>query len=145
MVVFLRGDLFSSKAHTLVNPVNCVGVMGKGIAKGFRDRWPEMFFCYQAACQRGFLRPGRLFPWSDGERLILNVPTKDHWRSMSTVEIVDGGLLAIRAVWRRLGVRSMAIPALGCGLGTLSWDVVRPLIEQRVGDLPFAVEVYEPL
>jgi len=145
MIRFVRGNLFDSKVQTLVNAVNCVGVMGKGIAKEFRERWPHMFKAYQAACRSGDVRIGRPFLWREGSRPILNVPTKEHWREPSRYEFVEAGLKAIRDNAREWGLTSMALPALGCGLGGLEWEKVRLLIVEYLGDLPIDIEVFEPV
>ena len=115
MMRFTRGNLFDSGAQTLVNTVNCVGVMGKGIAKEFRDRWPEMFKDYFAACRRHELRAGRPHLWRSGDRLILNFPTKDNWKEPSKYEFIEAGLKAIRDRYQEWGISSMAFPPLGCG------------------------------
>jgi hypothetical protein len=104
-----------------------------------------MFKDYQAACKRGEVRPGQPDLWRDGERLILNLPTKDDWMEPSTIEFVEAGLKAIRTHWKEWGITSMALPALGCGLGGLEWTLVKPLIENFLGDLPIDIEVFEPL
>ncbi len=144
MIRYVRGDLFDSKAQTLVNPVNCRGVMGKGLAKLFKDRWPLMFRQYQEACKKREVRPGSPLLFKDEDRQILSVPTKDDWKKPSTLEMVEAGLKAIREGYRDWGITSIAMPALGCGLGGLEWSKVRPLIETYLSDLSIEIEVYEP-
>ena len=144
MIRYVQGDLLGSTAQTLVNPVNCRGVMGKGLAKAFKERWPEMFRQYQEACKKGEVRPGSPLLFRDDDRQILSVPTKDDWKMPSTYEMVEAGLKAIRDHYREWGITSIAMPALGCGLGGLEWSKVRPLIETHLGDLPIGIEVYEP-
>lgn len=148
MILYLKGDLFRSKARTLVNPVNCKGVMGKGLALEFRRRWPKMCLEYQGHCKTGDLRVGRPMLLSgDDEKLILCFPTKDHWQDPSTYEIVEAGLKGLRENWgehRGAEFRSMAFPALGCGLGGLEWPKVRPLFEKYLSNWPIDIEVYEP-
>jgi O-acetyl-ADP-ribose deacetylase (regulator of RNase III) len=144
MIRYVRGNLFDSGAQTLVNPVNCRGVMGKGLAKVFKDRWPEMFRQYQEACKKGEVRPGSPLLFKGEDRQILSVPTKDDWKKPSTCEMVEAGLKAIHERYRDWGITSIAMPALGCGLGGLEWSKVRPLIEVHLADLPIGIEVYEP-
>jgi O-acetyl-ADP-ribose deacetylase (regulator of RNase III) len=144
MIRFVRGNLFDSGAQTLVNPVNCRGVMGKGLAKVFKDRWPEMFRQYQEACKKGEVRPGYPFLFKGDDRQILSVPTKDDWKKPSTYEMVEAGLKAIRERYRDWGITSIAMPALGCGLGGLEWSEVRSLIETHLADVSIGIEVYEP-
>lgn len=129
----------------LVNTVNCVGVMGKGVALEFKRRWPAMFDDYVDRCRHGAVKPGEpyLFEDASGSR-ILNFPTKDHWRSPSRLSDIERGLdrLAERhAAW---GITSIAMPPLGCGNGGLSWSDVGPLIRRKLAGLPFDVEVYAP-
>lgn len=144
MITYTRGDLFESSAQTLVNSVNCVGVMGKGIAKTFRDRFPEMFREYKNACARGEMRSGVLYLYRDLRTNVLCFPTKDNWKGPSKYEFIEAGLETLRANYERWGITSLAIPPLGCGLGGLDWQEVRELIERHLGDLPIPIEVYEP-
>lgn len=144
MIRFTQGNLFDAKAQTLVNTVNCVGVMGKGLAKEFRDRWPEMCRHYQVACRRGELRSGKPFLYRDLGIQILCFPTKDNWKGPSKYEFIEAGLQAIREHYREWEITSLALPALGCGLGGLEWDKVKALMEKILGDLPIEIEVYEP-
>lgn len=144
MIRFVSGDLLESQAQTLVNPVNCRGVMGKGLAKVFKERRPAMFREYREACKRGEVRPGRPLLHRDGDRQVLCVPTKDDFDRPSTLEIVEAGLRAIRDRFAEWGITSLALPALGCGLGGLAWADVKPLIESVLEELPIEIEVYEP-
>jgi O-acetyl-ADP-ribose deacetylase (regulator of RNase III) len=150
MIHYVRGDLFRSNAEALVNPVNTVGVMGKGLALQFRERFPGLYPAYQKACQRGEVRIGRVFVFDRGPssspRFILNFPTKAHWKDPSRLEYIRAGLVDLVRVVRELGIRSLAVPALGAGLGGLDWREVKPLIEEALGDLEgVEVWVYEPL
>lgn len=144
MIKFVNGDIFKSEAQTLVNTVNCVGVMGKGLAKEFKDRFPEMNRQYVAACKRGEVRSGHPFLYRDLTRVILCFPTKDNWKGPSKYEFVEAGLDTIAAKYPQWGITSMAIPPLGCGLGGLDWKKVRSLIEKYLGSLPIPIDVYEP-
>ena len=145
MLEALIGDLFTSKAQTLVNTVNCVGVMGKGVALEFKRRWPTMFDDYVERCRRGAVKPGEpyLFEDASGSR-ILNFPTKDHWRSPSRLADIERGLDRLAEHHAAWGITSIAMPPLGCGNGGLSWSDVGPLIQRKLAGLPFDVEVYAP-
>lgn len=141
----LVGDLFKSEAQTLVNTVNCVGVMGKGIALGFKKRFPDMYDDYVARCQRGEVRLGQpylyrgLFP-----PYILNFPTKDHWRSVSKLEDIVAGLKHLEQHYREWGITSLAVPPLGCGQGQLEWRVVGPTLYRYLHKLDVPVDLYAP-
>lgn len=148
-VEFTRGDIFSANAEALVNAVNCVGVMGRGIALQFRRAFPANYEAYKAACGRGEVRPGELFIYDieqfTNPRHIINFPTKDHWKDGSRMEYIDSGLEALVREVRRLGIRSVAIPPLGCGLGGLRWSEVRPRIGEALEALPGVhALVFEP-
>ena len=130
-----EGDLLKQHdVDAIVNTVNCVGVMGKGIALQFRNRWPENYEAYRRACKAGEMRPGRMFVFDAGAyaqpHYIINFPTKDDWRGKSRLSYIRDGLIDLVAQVRRLGIRSIAVPPLGCGNGGLAWDDVRPMIER---------------
>lgn len=140
-ITLTRGDLLKQDdVDAIVNTVNCVGVMGKGIALQFRNKWPENFHAYETACKAKQVRPGRMFVFDSGglvkPNFIINFPTKDHWRGKSRIEFIRDGLVDLLAQVRRLGIRSVAIPPLGCGNGGLEWSEVRPLIENAFADFP---------
>lgn len=126
-----QGNIFDAQVEAIVNPVNCVGVMGKGLALQFKKRYPDNFEAYKRACKAEQVRPGEMFIFMREERPthIINFPTKRHWRAKSRLEDVESGLFALVKEVRGLGLRSIAIPPLGCGLGGLDWDVVGPMIE----------------
>jgi O-acetyl-ADP-ribose deacetylase (regulator of RNase III)/uncharacterized protein YwgA len=139
------GDLFASQAQTLVNTVNCVGVMGKGVAEQFKNRYPEMYDDYKRRCDRKLVRLGEpyLYEDSSGAR-ILNFPTNDHWRSPSRIADIASGLDYLAAHFAEWGITALAMPPLGCGNGGLEWSEVGPLIYQKLAHLPMEVEVYAP-
>lgn len=139
------GDIFSSKAKTLVNTVNCVGVMGKGIASEFKIRYPEMYREYIHFCQKNEIKPGKPYYYSDilGNSII-NFPTKDHWRSPSRLSYIVEGLNWFRENYTKLGITSIAFPPLGCGNGGLSWKTVGPIMYKLLHDLPIEIEIYAP-
>lgn len=149
MIELRRGDILKAKTDVLVNTVNCVGVMGRGIALQFKKAFPDMFRAYAVACERGDVVPGKV-QVHDLNRLeaphyVINFPTKKHWRGKSRMEDVELGLKALIVELRRLDVSSVAVPPLGCGLGGLDWNDVRPRIEQAFGELPeVQVLLYEP-
>ncbi|MBO9375554.1 hypothetical protein GG804_02135 [Sphingomonas histidinilytica] len=145
MIEHIRGDMLEASAHILVNAVNCVGVMGAGVALAFKRHYPAMFLDYQRACRAGMVRPGRLHVWQSATgRLIVNLPTKRHWRDASRYEDVESGLDALHDFVRPLGPTTIALPALGCGHGGLDWARVSPIIHRKLGDLEAHIVVYAP-
>ncbi len=149
MMEFITGDILKSDAEALVNTVNCVGVMGRGIALEFKNKFPENFKAYAAACERKEVQPGRMFVfatgWVTGPKYIINFPTKRHWRGKSRLEDIESGLTALREVIRERKISSIAIPPLGAGLGGLDWSHVRPRIQEALKSLPDTrITVYEP-
>ena len=146
MVNLVTGNLFDSEAQTLVNAVNCVGVMGKGIALVFKRRFPAMFADYAARCKDGRMRLGEPYLYRDSAvPYILNFPTKDHWRSAAKLDDIVAGLAYLEAHYRAWGITSLAVPALGCGAGQLAWNVVGPVLQEALGRLDIPVELYAPL
>lgn len=144
IVRLVQGDIFQSCAQTLVNPVNCRGASGKGLALEFSRRWPEMAEAYQQACGRGEVRIGHPFLFRKEDRQVLCLPTKDDWRKPSKYEFIEAGLGAIRDRFKEWEIKSLAVPALGCGLGGLEWDKIKSVIVRYLSDLPIDIEVYEP-
>lgn len=141
----LIGDLFASRAQTLVNTVNCVGVMGKGVALEFKKRFPAMFQDYVRRCEQKAVRIGEPYLYRDiTGTLILNFPTKNHWRSPSRLKDIERGLDYLAAHSAEWGITSIAMPPLGCGNGGLEWGDVGPLIYRKLHRLPIDVEVYAP-
>ncbi|GAB6047441.1 macro domain-containing protein [Methyloparacoccus murrellii] len=149
MIEYTSGDILKCEADALVNTVNCVGVMGRGIALQFKNAFPENFKAYEAACKRQALEPGRMFVFETGQltlpRFIINFPTKRHWRGKSRTGDIEAGLVDLVKVIRDKGIHSIAIPPLGAGLGGLDWSEVRPRIERALAELAdVRVLVYEP-
>jgi len=144
MIRFIKGNIFDSDAKTLVNTVNCVGIMGKGLAKEFKIRFPDMYQAYVNACRRGELRSGRLFVHRDLMKTVLCFPTKDNWKGPSKYEFIDAGLKAIAENYEKWDLESLALPPLGTGLGGLDWKRVKELMIKFLGHLPMDIEVYEP-
>ncbi len=141
----LVSDILQSHAQTLVNTVNCVGIMGKGIALEFKNRFPEMFQDYVRRCANGTVKPGvpylykSLFPPQ-----IVNFPTKDHWKSVSRLADIERGLRILIERYREWGITSLAVPPLGCGNGQLEWRIVGPMIYRAVREMDIPVEMYAP-
>ena len=148
MIGYKTGDIVGENAEALVNTVNCVGVMGRGIALQFKKAFPDNFDAYAAACKQGQIQPGRLFVFETGQispRYIINFPTKRHWRGKSRMEDIEAGLVALTEEIRVRHIGSIALPPLGCGLGGLDWAAVRPRIEAKLGEFDdLKVVVFEP-
>lgn len=149
MVEFTQGDLLRAETEALVNTVNCVGVMGRGVALQFKIAYPENYDAYAAACKHGEVMPGRMFITESRQlgspRYIINFPTKRHWRGKSRLEDIRSGLAALVSDLERLKIRSVALPPLGAGLGGLDWQDVKALIVEALGPLPqVKVLVFEP-
>lgn len=141
-ISFKKGDMFSEAVDALVNTVNCVGVMGKGVALEFKKRWPDNYKEYKKLCSSKDLRPGKVFVFdtkqlfpTDGPRFLVNFPTKDHWRAKSKLDYVESGLDALVEAIKDYGIKSIAIPPLGCGNGGLEWSDVKPLIIEKLDNL----------
>lgn len=149
MIRFTQGDILRADVEALVNTVNCVGVMGRGIALQFKNTFPENFKAYEAACSRREVQPGRMFVFDTGQltwpRYIINFPTKRHWKGKSRIEDIESGLEALVKEVRARNIRSIAIPPLGSGLGGLEWARVRPLIERALTAVPdVEAVIFEP-
>lgn len=150
MLHFTQGNLLLAETEAIVNTVNTVGVMGKGIALMFRETFPQNYAAYAAACKAGDVKVGQMFVTETreltGPKWIVNFPTKQHWRNPSRLEWIVNGLQDLRRVLVEKGVRSVAIPPLGCGNGGLDWADVKPEIETALGDLSGVdVMIYEPV
>lgn len=139
MIQPASGDILKAPAEALVNTVNCVGVMGRGIALQFKTAFPENYKHYTKACKNQDVRPGRMFVTStgllEGPRFIINFPTKRHWRGKSRIEDIESGLVDLVRVIAELNIKSVAMPPLGCGLGGLSWPLVKSRIEEALAPL----------
>lgn len=166
MIEYVSGDIFESKAEAIVNPVNCVGVMGKGLALQFKKRFPENFEVYKDVCEHNGIKLGQMLvcdysskrvvsaswgsvlPCGDGNgvipRCIVNFPTKGHWRDKSELRFIEKGLASLAQCIKEEGINSIAVPPLGCGLGGLDWNDVRPIIERELNGLTAQVLAYTP-
>jgi O-acetyl-ADP-ribose deacetylase (regulator of RNase III)/uncharacterized protein YwgA len=148
MITYTKGNLLESDAQALVNTVNTIGVMGKGIALQFKEAYPENFRIYKQACEQGALAPGKLLITRDanafGEKIIVNFPTKTKWWLKSSYSYVEKGLVALAEAIDEHAIESIAIPPLGCGNGGLKWDIVKALIEKHLSAVSAKVIVFEP-
>lgn len=142
MIKYIEGDLFSSPAQVIVNTINIVGVMGKGLALSFKERYPEMFEFYKKACDDKKINIGNLLLWRAIDHWLLLFPTKKHWRSDSKLEYIEAGLQKFVGIYDQQGITSAAFPCLGCGNGGLNWQDVKPLMEKYLGVLPIDIYVY---
>jgi O-acetyl-ADP-ribose deacetylase (regulator of RNase III) len=149
MIYKAEGDLLSADVEALVNTVNTVGVMGKGIALQFKQAFPDNYSAYEAACKRGEVQLGKMFVFHrntlGNPRVIVNFPTKNHWRGKSRLKDIESGLRALIQFVKSEKIRSIAVPPLGCGNGGLDWNDVRPRIEQAFSEVPeVAVRLFDP-
>ena len=149
MITYKTGDILAEAAEALVNTVNCVGVMGRGVALQFKRAFPENFRAYAARCKRAEMRPGQVFVFETRAvvppRYIINFPTKRHWRGKSRLEDIESGLESLAGEIRSRRIRSIAIPPLGSGLGGLHWPNVRTRMEAALGALDdVEIVIFEP-
>ena len=149
MIIRAQGDLLAADVDALVNTVNCVGVMGKGIALQFKRRYPDVFKEYERACKAGEVQIGRMLVvpthQMTGPRWVIHFPTKKHWRSPSQLDYIDAGLADLCEVIKDLELTSIAVPPLGAGNGGLDWAIVQPRIEDALAALPSVdVRLYAP-
>lgn len=149
MIEFKKGNILKQDAEALVNTVNCVGVMGRGIALQFKEAFPDNYKHYKEACKKGEVKPGKMFVFDThvllGPKIIINFPTKRHWKEKSRLEDIESGLPDLIKALKDKQIHSVAIPPLGCGLGGLDWKVVRPIIEKALSGLPdLKVYLFEP-
>jgi len=142
-MIYRRTSILESTAQTVVNTVNCVGVMGKGIAADFKRRYPDMFKLYKGICNNHLLEPGKLWLWHGPHRWVLNFPTKQHWRHPSRLEWIDLGLRKFVDEYEKRGIVEISFPRLGCGNGGLDWDDVRPVMEAHLSRLAIPVYIHD--
>jgi O-acetyl-ADP-ribose deacetylase (regulator of RNase III) len=148
MLTFKKGSIFKEEVEAIVNPVNCVGISGKGLALDFLFKFPENFKMYKESCLNGEVIPGRLLvtfgDCAKPYKYIINFPTKRHWRDLSHLEDISLGLDRLRLGLVNNNIKSIAIPALGCGLGNLRWEIVKELISSKLNNLDVNIVVFEP-
>lgn len=144
MITYKTGDIFQSNAQVITNTINCVGVMGKGLALAYKKKYPAMFSDYKARCDKGEVNPGQPYLWEDEKTQILNFPTKRHWKQDSLLSDVEEGLKYLAENYAQMGISSLALPPLGCGLGGLNWSDVKNIINKHLGPIEdLDVYVYE--
>lgn len=143
MLIYHRSSILKSKAQTVVNTVNCVGVMGKGLAAEFKKRYPQMYRTYKDICENKLLEPGKLWLWQGPDQWVLNFPTKKHWKNPSRLEWIEAGLNKFVSEYQHRGIREISFPRLGCGNGGLDWEDVRPLMETYLGHLSIPIFIHD--
>lgn len=146
MITYINGDIFNSECKILVNATNSVGIMGGGLALQFKNTYYDMYLEYKKLCELGQHKIGELHLWKGPNKWVLNFPTKTTWREPSKIEYIEEGLQQFIKSYKELRIDSIAFPALGCGLGKLSWDIVKPLMEHylMLTDIDVDIEIYEP-
>ena len=142
MIEYIEGDIFESPAQVIVNTVNTVGVMGKGLALSFKQRYPDMFESYRMACEKNQFTMGKLMLYQEADHWILLFPTKENWRNPSKLEYIEKGLKKFVSSYEDKHISSIAFPKLGCGNGELNWADVKPLMEKYLKKLPIDVYIY---
>lgn len=149
MIEYKNGDILSEDAEAIVNTVNCVGIMGRGLALQYKNKYPQNFKEYELACKNEEVKPGKMFVHQTGQlmnpKYIINFPTKRHWKANSKIEDIEDGLDDLIKVIQNLGIKSIAIPPLGSGLGGLDWKIVKQKIEQKLSKIECQIVIYEPL
>ena len=140
MIRYIHGDIFTSPTQTIVNPVNTVGVMGKGLAAEFKRRYPDMYAGYRTACEKHLLVPGKLMLFRECDYQVLLFPTKEDWLDPSRIEYIEAGLAKFVSSYESHGITSIGFPRLGCGCGGLNWQSVKSVMERYLHDLP--IDVY---
>ena len=144
MIIYKTGNIFNSSAQVITNTVNCVGVMGKGLALSYKKKYPEMFHDYKVKCDKGEVIPGQPYLWENDKVQILNFPTKRHWNQNSILSDIENGLKYLSENYARMEISSLALPPLGCGLGGLDWTEVKKIIDKYLGPIEdLDVYVYE--
>ena len=142
MIEYIEGDIFYILSQVIVNTLNTVGVMGKGLALSFKQRYPEMFERYKTACEKHLLTVGKLMLFYEPDHWLLLFPTKENWRNPSKLEYIEKGLMKFVQIYAEKNITSIAFPRLGCGNGELDWNDVKPLMERYLKKLPIDVYIY---
>ncbi len=138
----LNKNIFESKTDALVNPVNCQGIMGRGLAKEFKKRYPFMFLDYKNKCENNLVKIGKLERFATLDKTIINFPTKINWTMKSNLEWIELGLIYFVNNYKKWNIKSAAFPQLGCGMGGLEWDSVKSLMEKFLAPLDIRIEIY---
>jgi O-acetyl-ADP-ribose deacetylase (regulator of RNase III) len=143
MIIYTRTNIFESNAQVIVNTVNTVGVMGKGLAKEFKRLYPSMFLSYQNYCEKGMFSVGKLQLYKTPNKWVLNFPTKENWRNASKVEYIEDGLQKFVQQYQKQGITSISFPMLGCGNGGLDWEsIIKPLMHKYLKNLPIDIFIH---
>ena len=142
MIEYIEADIFESPAQVIVNTVNTVGVMGKGLALSFKQRYPAMFEKYKDACKKHLLTIGKLMLFYEADHWLLMFPTKKDWRNPSKLEYIEKGLMKFISTYDDKNITYVAFPRLGCGNGDLNWNDVKPIMERYLNNLPIDVYIY---
>ena len=146
-ITIKSGDMFTTEAKVLVNTINCVGAMGKGIALIHKQRYPEQYESYRKQCEAKKIHTGKVYFWrgtSGGyDKDVLLFPTKDHWKNPSEISYIKTGLQAFVEKYQKFGITSIAFPKLGCSNGGLKWEDVKPIMLEYLSDLPIEIEIWE--
>jgi O-acetyl-ADP-ribose deacetylase (regulator of RNase III) len=143
MITYIESSVFESPAQTLVNTVNTVGVMGKGIAKEFKARYPRMYSEYRRLCDQHMLQIGQLHLWRSDTRWVLNFPTKTTWKLPSQLDYIESGLTKFCGTYKALGISSASFPPLGCGNGNLDWKEVKPVMEDYLSRVDIPIYIHD--
>lgn len=144
LVKLTKGNVLQSESRAIVNTVNCVGVMGKGIALAFKRKYPEMYRDYVTRCDNGEVEVGKPYSYRAEDHIVVNFPTKQHWRSISRLSDIEEGLRHLRLHLNEWGITSIAVPPLGCGNGQLDWSIVGPTLHRHLSTFGIPVELYVP-
>lgn len=149
MIEYKNGDIFAEEAEAIINTVNCVGVMGRGLALQFKNKYAQNFKAYEIACKKEEVKPGQMFVHHTGQltnpKYIINFPTKRHWKGKSRLEDIENGLDDLVKTIHKLDIKSISIPPLGSGLGGLDWQVVKKKIEAKITNIDCKIVIFEPL
>lgn len=143
--VINNGNIFDSKMQTITCTINTVGVMGRGIALEFKRRYPNYYKGYRKHCEQGLVTTGKIYLHKKTNPWILSFPTKEHWKNPSKIEWIEQGLDYLADNYKRMGIESLALPALGCANGGLDWEIIRILIIKKLENLPIEIELYAPI
>lgn len=142
MIYFITGNILESNADAIVNPVNCEGYMGKGLAYQIKKQYPKTFEDYSVACKQGRLKIGQIHCFKENEKIIINFPTKDKWRAKSKISYITDALPPLIDLLRNSNIKSIAIPPLGCGLGGLNWKGVKQILLEYLEPIACTLEIY---
>lgn len=147
MIIFVEGDILETSAEAVVNPVNCEGYMGKGLALQVKKLYPKTFNSYSIACKEGQLKIGKVHYFREKDKIIINFPTKDKWRAKSKLDYITDGVPELINIIKELNIKSIAIPPLGCGLGGLKWNEVKQVLLERLENVSDMLDIfiYKPI